>query len=108
MWVYRRMLKISWVDHIINMEVMRRVNKERELVTNIKRRQAAYFAHIMRGLKYQLLQLIIKGKNKRGIGRKQLSCLRNIRQWTGVKPAGDLVHIANNREEYSNLVANIL
>ena len=41
MWVYRRMLKISWVDHITNMEVLRRVNKERELLTNIKRRKVS-------------------------------------------------------------------
>ena len=83
------------------------MNKEREFLTNIKRIKTNYFGHVIRGPKYQL---IIEGKieDKRRISRKQLICLRNIRQCTGVRTAGDLVHIANNREEYSNLLANIL
>ena len=74
MWVYRRILKISWVDHITNMDVLRRVNIERELLTNNKIIKTAYFGHFIRDQKYQLVQLIIKGKieGKRGKGRKQL------------------------------------
>jgi len=36
---------------------------------------------------YQFLQLIIEGKikGKRGIGRKKMSWLRNVRQWTGLR-----------------------
>ena len=45
MGVYRRMLKISLIDHITNMEVLRRVNKERELLTNIIIGKTAYFGH---------------------------------------------------------------
>ena len=94
---------MSWVDHITNEEVLRRVNKSRE------RRKTSYFGHVMRGPKYQLLQLIVKGKieGRRGIGRKQFSWLRNIRDRTGIRRAEDLVHLTFNREEYSTLVANI-
>lgn len=37
-------------------------------------------AHVMRGSKYELLHLTTEGKieGRRGIGRKQLSLLRNI------------------------------
>lgn len=84
MWIYRRILKISWVDHISNETVLQRLNKNREILGTIKRRKTAYFGHIMRNQKYEMLQLILQGKinGKRGIGRKQISWLRNIRHWT--------------------------
>ena len=39
MWIYRRLLKISWVDHVTNDEVLRRVGKNIELLLNIKKRK---------------------------------------------------------------------
>lgn len=75
MWVYRRILKISCTDHVTNKDILRRLDKNRELLTTIKRRKTAYFGHIMRGSKYQLLQLIIEGKiegiNNRREDRRQ-------------------------------------
>lgn len=109
MWTYRRLLKIPWTDHVSNQEVLRRLQKEHELLLTIKRRKTAYFGHIMRGPKYELLRLIIQGRieGKRGLGRKQMSWLRNIRNWTGIRTIGDLVHITSDREEYVNLISNI-
>lgn len=109
MWLYRRVLKISWTERITNEEVLRRVGKERELLTTNKRRKVAYLGHIMRNQKYDILQLIIEGKieGKRGIGRKKMSWLRNIRQWTGLNTIGSLVHTFRNREETDHIVANI-
>lgn len=31
MWIYHRMLKISWSEHVTNEEVLRRTNRKREL-----------------------------------------------------------------------------
>jgi len=109
MWCYRRMLKISWVNHISNSEVLDRIQTNRELLATIKRRKTAYFGHIMRGNKYELLQLIVQGKieGRRGVGRKQLSWLRNIRNWTGIRTAGDLIHIAADREQFSTIINNV-
>ena len=44
-WECTGMLKISLIDHITNMEVLRRVNKERELLTNLIIGKTAYFGH---------------------------------------------------------------
>jgi len=43
----------------------------------------AYFGHVMRDEKYQLIQLILQGKidGIRGQGRRRTSWLKNIRQW---------------------------
>jgi len=53
--------------------------------------------------------LIIEGKieGKRGIGRKKMSWLRNVRQWTGLRTIQELMHtIRRKREEWTNVIAN--
>ena len=109
MWLYRRTLKISWTEKVTNEEVLRRVNKERELFHVVKKRKTAYLGHIMRNEKYRFLQLMIKGKieGKRGIGRKKMSWLRNIRQWTGLRDIQTLIHTAQDREAIDHVIANI-
>lgn len=109
MWTYRRLLKISWTDRITNEEVLNMMQKERELLNIIKKRKTSYLGHIVRNEKYNILQLILEGKieGKRGIGRKQLSWARNIRQWTGLKTIGELINTARDRDRFQHVVANI-
>ncbi|CAG9834054.1 unnamed protein product, partial [Diabrotica balteata] len=84
MWVYRRMLKIPWTARKTNEEVLRSVNKERKLLKNL--------------LNIKILQLILKGKieRRRDIRKKQVSWLKNIREWTEIPNAGQLFHIAED------------
>ena len=62
MWVYRRILRISWLDKVTNDEVLRRIKKNTELINTTKIRKLPYFGHIMRNPKYQFLELVIQGK----------------------------------------------
>ena len=55
MWVYRRMLKISWIDRLRNTDVLARMGKELEVLYEIKRRKLDYFGHVIRNEKYRLL-----------------------------------------------------
>jgi len=73
MWVYRRVLRIPWTSRRTNDEVLRIINKDRELLDTIKRRKTAYLGHVIRNERYQFLKLIIEGKieGKRGIERKK-------------------------------------
>ena len=109
MWIYRRLLKISWTDRISNEEVLRRVEQTRTLFTTVKRRKVAYLGHIMRSERYRLLQLIMQGKieGRRGLGRKQISWLRNIREWTGIHNIGNLFGIARDRIAFRSIVQNM-
>lgn len=109
MWLYRRILKVPWTARMTNEEVLRRVNKQRELFEVIKKRKTAYLGHIIRNTKYQFLHLLIEGKieGRRGIGRKKMSWLRNIRQWTGLRDVQSLIHTARNKEQMENVIANI-
>lgn len=108
MWTYRRILKVSWTSHTTNEEVLRRLGTERELFKLVKVRKTAYLGHILRNSKYRYAQLIVKGKieGKRGLGRKMLSWLRNIRQWTGLN-FEELIRTAEDREEYANVISNL-
>lgn len=74
---------ISWVDIVRNVEVSRIIGKELEVIKVLKCRKSQYFGHILRGEKYQLLQLIIKGKvcGKRSRVRPRTSWLQNLREW---------------------------
>jgi hypothetical protein len=44
MWVYRRLLKISWKDKIKNEDVLDKVNKKEEIFNTIQNRK--FFGHI--------------------------------------------------------------
>jgi hypothetical protein len=36
-WMYRRMLKISWIQHVTNEEVLCRIGTEQQLIRTIKK-----------------------------------------------------------------------
>uniref|UniRef100_A0A8D8SN59 Craniofacial development protein 2 n=1 Tax=Cacopsylla melanoneura TaxID=428564 RepID=A0A8D8SN59_9HEMI len=42
MWVYRRLLKVSWVDRVTNVEILQRLNKNTEVVRSIKTKKLEY------------------------------------------------------------------
>jgi hypothetical protein len=109
MWLYRRILKIPWTSRTRNEEVLRRMGHQRTLLNIIKRRKLEYLGHIIRGPRYEFLRLILNGKieGKKWIGRKKLSWLRNLRQWTGLT-ADQLLHVAQDRDQYKNIISMVV
>ena len=65
MWCWRRMEKTSWNDHMRNKEVLLRVNEQRNILHEIRKRKANWIGHILR--RNCLLQRVIEGKIKGGI-----------------------------------------
>lgn len=43
MWMYRRMLKISWVEQVSYEEVLCRMHADREVLTIIKKKKSGCF-----------------------------------------------------------------
>jgi hypothetical protein len=78
MWCWRRMEKISWTDHVRNEEVLLRVNEQRTILQEIRKRKANWIGHIL--CRSCLVKQVIKGKIKgemevtrsRGRRRKKL------------------------------------
>ena len=48
MWCWRRMEKISWTDHVRNEEVLFRVNEQKNIPQEIRKRKANWIGHILR------------------------------------------------------------
>ena len=56
------MEKISWNDHVRNEEVLLRVNEQRDILYEIRKRKANWIGHILR--RNCLLKQVIEGKIK--------------------------------------------
>ena len=75
MWRWRRMETISWTNLVRNEEVLLRVNEQRNILHEIRKRKANWIGHIIR--RNCLLQRVIEGKIKGGIevrGRRERRC----------------------------------
>ena len=85
---YRRLLNISYKDHVTNEEVRRKIQaaigEYDELLTLVKKRKLRWFGHISRssGLANTILQGTVKGQRKRGRQKKRWE--DNIKEWTGM------------------------
>ena len=83
---YRRLLNISYKDHVTNEEVCRKIQaaigEYDELLTLVKKRKLRWFGHVSRssGLAKTILQGTVKGKRKRKreeVGRQYQRVDRN-------------------------------
>ena len=108
MWVYRRMLRISWRDHISNIDVLSQMNTQQSLLPSIKKRKLLYFAHVMRNDKYRLLHLVIQGRieGRRTRGRRRTSWLKNLRDWYQ-KSTRSLFRAAASKIRIALMIANL-
>jgi hypothetical protein len=75
---WRRMEKISWTDHVRNEEVLLRVNEQKNILHEIRKRKANFIGEILRTNCFlqQVIEGKIKGqievKRRRGRRRKKL------------------------------------
>ena len=106
---YRRLLNISYKDHVTNEEVCRKIQaaigEYDELLTLVKKRKLRWFGHVSRssGLAKTILQGTVKGKRKRGRQKKRWE--DNIKEWTGMDFASS-TRAAENRSRWKGVVAN--
>jgi hypothetical protein len=56
------MEKISWTDHVRSEDVLLRVNEQRNILHEIRKRKANWIGHILR--RNCLLKEVIEGKTK--------------------------------------------
>jgi len=86
------MEKISWTDHVRNEEVLLRVNEQRNILHEMRKRKANWIGHILH--RNCLLNQIIEGKikwemelaTKRGRRRKKLlDDLKDMRGYSHLK-----------------------
>ena len=86
---YRKILHISYKDHVTNEEVHAKIQKAigpyKDLLTIVKRCKLQWYGHVSRssGLARTILQGTVKGGRRQGRQRKRWK--GNHREWTGLE-----------------------
>ena len=108
---YRKMLRISYKDHVTNEEVRAKIQQaigpHEDLLAIVKRRKLQWYGHVSRssGLAKTILQGTVKGGRRQGRQRKRWE--DNIREWTGLE-FGRTQRAVENRENGENWFQNHL
>ena len=89
---YRKILHISYKDHVTNEEVCAKIQQaigpHEALLTIVKRRKLQWYGHVYcsSGLAKSILQGTVKGGRRQGRHLRQRKRWEdNIREWTGLE-----------------------
>ena len=105
MWLYRRILKISYASHTSNEAVLRRIGiKEPSLMKTIKGRKLRFYGHIRRHDTLQRILLEGKVEGRRGRGRRRQSWTTNIANYAA-EPINRCSVLALDRNTWRGTVA---
>ena len=105
---YRKILRISYKDHVTNEEVRAKIQQaigpHEDLLTITKRHKLQWHGHVFRssGLAKIILQGTLKGERRQGRQRKRWE--NNIREWTGLE-FGKLLRAVESRGKWRKVVA---
>ena len=104
---FRRLLGISYRDHVTNEKVGNRIRQAigpYEDLTTVKKRKLRWYGHKIRstGLAKTILQGTVQGGRRRGRQKKRWE--DNVTEWTGLK-LGEALRKAENREEWRTVVS---
>ena len=105
---YRKILRISYEDHVTNEEVRAKIQQaigsHKDFLTNVKRRKLQWYGHVSRssGLAKTILKGTVRGGRRQGRQRKRWE--DNIREWTGLEFAKSQ-RAVENRGKWRKLVA---
>ena len=107
---YRKVLRISYKDHVTNEVVCAKIQQAigpHVILTIVKRRKLQWYGHVSRssGLPRTILQGTMKGGRRQGRQRKRWE--DNIREWTGLE-FGKSQRVVENRENEGNWLRNHL
>ena len=109
MWAYRRILRVSWMKKVTNLEILRRIDKWKEIINTEKICKLQYLGHIMRGERYHLLQEILQGKieGRRSVGRRRISWLDNLKNWFNCS-SSELFSASRSKDRIAMMIAKLL
>ena len=105
---YRRLLNISYKDHVMNEVVRSRIQNAigvyDDFLTMVKKRKLRWYGHTSRslGMAKTILQGTVKGARRRGRQKKRLE--DNIEEWMGMG-FGDSLRVTEDREGWKGIVA---
>ena len=108
---YRKILRISYKDHVTNEEVRAKIQQaigpHEDLLTIVKRCKLQWYGHVSRssGLAKTVLRGTVKRGPRQGGQRKRWE--DNIREWPGLEFAKSQ-RAVESREKWRKLVSEII
>ena len=102
---YRKILHVSYKDHVTNEEVCAKIQQaigpHKDLLMLVKRRKLQWYDHVFHssGLTKTILQGTVKEGRRQGRQRKRWE--DNVREWTGLEGQ----RAVENKEKWRKLVA---
>ena len=108
MWMWRRVLNVSWTERVRNERILERMDTERELLKTIRKRQLQFLGHVMRMEGLESLSLTGRIEGVRARGRQREKYMDGIRRVTGgVKTAPELMQMARERDAWKSMIADV-
>ena len=106
MWFLRRMLRIPLTAKKSNADILTEASHSRQLVRNMRRRQAKFVGHIIR--KEEMENLVTTGKldGKRSRGRQREKILDGLTAWMKTPRATDTIRTAKDRVKWRSMITN--
>ena len=84
MWLWRRMLRISWMEKRTDNSIIQELEIKSELLGHVRKRKLSYFGHLCRDHGCQITKTVLDGyvEGRRRCGRPRKQYIDNIKQWT--------------------------
>jgi len=100
MWIWRRLLKISWTERKSNVDVLNQVGEKRILLNTIKERSGKMFGHLLRHNLF--MTNIFEGRinGYKGRGRPRKAYIEEMIKQAGCSRYIEMKRLASNREEW--------
>ena len=105
MWLYRRLLRISWTEKRTNESVLSQLGTKKNILSDINKRRLKYIGHATRNNKTDLMSSIFYGKSsaKRKQGRPPTTYQDNIKETSDLKMS-QIARRSQNREDWRRVV----
>ena len=107
MWSMKRMWRVPWTARKTNLEVLRMAGTSRMLLSTIRKRQLKYLGHVLRGRSLEKDCLLGMVEGTRARGRQRIKYMDVMKTLVGQRCIGDVVRLAEDREGWRTIVANV-
>ena len=108
-WLWQRMMHISWMEKRIDINILQELDIKRELLGHVRKRKLSYFGHLCRDHGCQITKTVVEGyveaRRRRRRPRKQY--IDNIKQWTQLTTS-QCVRAAEDRSRWKQLVSQAM
>ena len=108
MWLYRRLLRVSWKAKRTNASILEELNASKQLSTYVSKRKLKYVGHVVRNTRTTLMASVLQGKieGPRKKGRPPISYAENILRVSGLSVAG-VARECQDREGWRRVVNSL-